>query len=394
MRETLFVSNSLERKTHRYYFIVLSISLISMVMGGTEWPLIAGGFRYIHMLSPILIFPRFLIVLVEIKGWKQWFVLLSLPIILFTSFMVLNPYEVLDPYFFSISAYNISFKKILKYFLVINATIWIITTLAATVHLLPNISLSRESLDAENMTYTGDLVKRYKFGYNYPTNYAAHLTYICIIWFVLKNRSARYIHYIIFLLGAFHVYYNCYARLDTVCILLFVLIFFLYNKSYAYKFWTLGITKFVIKYYVLFAAILMIYLTYSYYEDPSSELLNLLNLIMSNRLKLGADALESHGISILGQEFIFYFHSDRHGYNFIDSSYLQLLVIYGLFYFAYILYSHVRLCSINLNRNYFYVPLAVSMVAFHSIVFQGLMCFEFNPFCLGLFAIQDVQKLK
>lgn len=387
--KSLDYHNNLEYRTRRYFYIVLVLSLSSTILGGTEWPL-ARGFRYVYMISPLLILPRFVIVLTEMKGWKQWFVLFSLPVILYTSFLVLNLYEVLNPYLFTISAYNTSFRRILKYYLVVNSSIWILTTIAAYVHIIPNIGQPRDSFDVDSMNYTGEIVYRYCFGYNYPTNYAAHLTYICIIWFVLRMRRARFVDFVIFLLGAIHIYRNCYAKLDTICVIFFMLFFYLYNYSYKLKLWHSSIAKLYFKYSICLAAFIIVYVTYSFYRDTSSDLYNLINIITSNRLSLGADAIESHGFSLFGQEFEFYFHNDRHGYNFIDSSFMQLLIIYGLFYFIFILFCHIRVSSIYMKSKFIYIPIAISMISLHSILFQGLFSFEYNPFYLGLFAVKDI----
>lgn len=381
---------SFEEKTRHIFFWALTISLSSFVLIKTSWPH-AQGFKYIAPIGLALVLYRFFAVISVMKGWQLRLVLISCPSFLITACIVDLPENVLYPYFFAVSAYNISFRKILKYFLLINATIWLLTTFAAVIHILPNImGDDRETLDVFDLESAGETVLRYNFGYNYPTDYAAHLTYICIMWFVIRGRDARFYEYILFLLGAIHVYRNCNARLDTVCIVLTLLLFFIYNKCSRSSFWSWRIVKKGTIYASVLAAALIIILTYLYKVDPTDEILTVINMLSSGRLKLGADAFVDYGISVFGQYIKFYAHDDPQRYNFIDSSYLQLLIVYGVLFFLFALFSHIYVCKKNVKKSQLIIPLAIFVVSLHSIIFQGLMNFQFNPFYLGIFAIQDI----
>lgn len=380
---------SIEEKTRHIFFWALTISLSSFVLMKTSWPH-AQGFKYIAPIGLSLVLYRFFAVISVMKGWQLRMILISCPSFLITACIVDLPENVLYPYFFAVSAYNISFRKILKYFLLINAAIWLLTTFATVIHILPNENYDRETLDVINLESSGETAFRYNFGYNYPTDYAAHLTYICIMWFVIRGRNIRYYDYILFSIGAIHVYRNCEARLDTVCIVLTLLLFFIYNKSSHSNFWSWRIVKKVIIYASVLAAALIIILTYQYAIDSTDEILTAIDILSSGRLKLGAEALDEYGISIFGQYVKFYHHEDPTRYNFIDSSYVQLLIVYGLLFFMFALFCHVYACKLNMKKSQLIIPLAIFVVSLHSIIFQGLMNFQFNPFYLGIFAIQDI----
>lgn len=384
---------STEKKTRCLFFLALVISLSSFVLMKTAWPH-AQGFKYIAPIGLAIVLLRFFIILNVLTGWQFRLVLISLPFFLYTASIVDLPENVLYPYFFAVSAYNISFRKILKCFFLINVSIWLITTLAAVVHILPNLSYDREVLDVIDMTKTGGTVFRYNFGYNYPTDYAAHLTYICIMWFVIRGRNIRFYDYILFLIGAIHVYRNCDARLDTICILFSLLLFFIYNNSFHSGFWSNWIIKKLIIYASLVAAILILYLTYKYLLDSEDEVISIINIILSGRLRYGSEAIEEYGIPIFGQHIKFYYGDDPIHYNFIDSSFVQLLIVYGLVYFLFAIFCHVYVCKKNIKNFQLYVPLAICTVSLHSIVFQGLMNFQFNPFYLGLFAMHDTKSFR
>lgn len=383
-------SASFEKNTRHIFFWALVISLSSFVLMKTEWPH-AQGFKYIAPIGLALVLYRFFAVISVMKGWQLRLILISCPSFLITACIVDLPENVLYPYFFAVSAYNISFRKIIKYFLFINVAIWLLTTFAAVVHILPNMAGDdRETLDAISLESSGESVLRYNFGYNYPTDYAAHLTYICIMWFLIKGRDIRYYDYILFLIGAMHVYRNCNARLDSICIVLTLLLFFTFDKSFRSRFWSWRIVKNGIIYASAMAAALIIILTYQYTIDSTDEIIIAINLLSSGRLSLGAEALEDYGISVFGHYIKFYAHDDPLRYNFIDSSYVQLLIVYGVLFFLFALFCHIYVCKQNMKKSQLFVPLAIFVVSLHSIVFQGLMNFQFNPFYLGLFAIQDI----
>ena len=385
---------SAEEKTRHLFFWALVISLSSFVLMKTVWPH-AQEFKYIAPIGLALVLYRFFIVLSVMRGWQLRLILISCPSFLITACIVDLPENVIYPYFFAVSAYNISFRKIIKYFLLINVTIWLLTTFAAVVHILPNISGDdREILDAINLESSGETAWRYNYGYNYPTDYAAHLTYICIMWFVIRGRNVRYYDYVLFLLGAIHVYRNCDARLDTICIVLTLLLFFIYNHSSHSSFWSWRIVKKGIIYASVMAAALIILLTCQYRVYPTDEIIMAIDLLSSGRLNLGAKALDEYGISVLGQYIKFYYHDDPVRYNFIDSSFVQLLIVYGVLFFLFSLFCHIYINKKNMEKLQLYVPLAICIVSLHSVVFQGLMNFQFNPFYLGLFAIQDITELR
>ena len=138
------------------------------------------------------------------------------------------------------------------------------------------------------------------------------------------------------------------------------------------------------KYIFPLCALLIIFLTYLY--STGDDFILLINFFLSGRLALGFDALMSKGIPLLGQKYIQYGAGSGIYYNFIDSSYLVLLIIYGIILFLLVMYVYVRICShcISIrNRVLLYV---LFMIAINSMIEQHFMEFAYNPFYMAFSA--------
>ncbi len=69
--------------------------------------------------------------------------------------------------------------------------------------------------------------------------------------------------------------------------------------------------------------------------DPSSSFWNKINGFLSNRMSLGADALSEYGVKVLGQPVIWIGNGSgkiNGVYNYVDCSYLQILIQYGILF--------------------------------------------------------------
>ena len=138
------------------------------------------------------------------------------------------------------------------------------------------------------------------------------------------------------------------------------------------------------KYIFPLCALLIIFLTYLY--STGDDFILLINFFLSGRLALGFDALMSKGIPLLGQKYIQYGAGSGIYYNFIDSSYLVLLIIYGIILFLLVMYVYVRICShcISIrNRVLLYV---LFIIAINSMIEQHFMEFAYNPFYMAFSA--------
>lgn len=129
------------------------------------------------------------------------------------------------------------------------------------------------------------------------------------------------------------------------------------------------------------------------FYDPSIHVLSSFNNILSNRLELGHRAIERYGFSILGQKIKWMGFSIKKPtleamteYNYVDSSYLQLALQYGLLFIFIVIgiYTYGIYRAIQLSD--FYLIDIYIIVLIFALVEPRLMNFAFNPFPLLIFS--------
>ena len=140
---------------------------------------------------------------------------------------------------------------------------------------------------------------------------------------------------------------------------------------------------------VVFFASVMIYLTYQYRID-GSEVYEILDLILSGRLRLGSDALFDEGIPFFGQHYLqIGGEASAIAYNFIDCSYLVWLIIYGIFFFILAMSSLTYICFRSVNSREYLIAIIMSLLALQGSLVSIFLNFAYNPFFMALFADWD-----
>jgi oligosaccharide repeat unit polymerase wzy len=231
----------------------------------------------------------------------------------------------------------------------------------------------------ENMVSFREEKVRNSFGFIYATDFAAHIFYLVLMYFYLRSGKFNLIEIMLFLYSSFFIANQCDARLDSICIIMIVFFSIYINLTKGRDCYFSGY-----KYIFPLCALLIIFLTYLY--STGDDFILLINFFLSGRLALGFDALMSKGIPLLGQKYIQYGAGSGIYYNFIDSSYLVLLIIYGIILFLLVMYVYVRICShcISIrNRVLLYV---LFMIAINSMIEQHFMEFAYNPFYMAFSA--------
>lgn len=146
--------------------------------------------------------------------------------------------------------------------------------------------------------------------------------------------------------------------------------------------------------FVIFAAI-AIYFQYTY--DPALEWMGKLNSLFSGRLALGHWGFELYGIQPFGSfvEFTTMLEAtETNKFFYIDSAYVQLLLIYGAIIFGLVALSYTLIGKQIVKKNDRYFGLVLIFLFAHSITDPQLMSPEFNPFllCLGYYGLNKYRE--
>ena len=136
------------------------------------------------------------------------------------------------------------------------------------------------------------------------------------------------------------------------------------------------------------------------YNRDSSTWIKINNML-TGRLTLSQDAINYYGINLLGHNVEWKGFSINHAsydvgeYNYVDSSYLQLTINYGVIFmvvvlavFSYAIYKHIK-------ANDYYTVVIYIFILTLTLTEPQLMNFSFNPFSLLAFGMiaKDINDL-
>lgn len=297
--------------------------------------------------------------------------------------------QLLDTALLIVGAYKINYKKILKVYLGVSVPIIIWTMIAARLELVTNLIYNQEGRVRES------------FGFVYPTDFAAHVFFVVVAWVLLRQVKCS-----LFELGGMIILVvflaaNCDSRNSELGILLIVGgVIYLKVMDYIAvkknkKYYPSKLIKWVCLGSPIIFAPVMILLCRFY--NPNNQIMSFLNKVTTERLKLGKRTFDNYDIQILGQ----YVDMVGNGgstekpayYTFIDCSYINILMRYGLLIFIVVL---IILEIIMLkNRSNLYILGLIVVICLHSVMEHHLFEFYYNVFIILPFvSFQSVENFK
>ena len=116
-----------------------------------------------------------------------------------------------------VAAYGINFKKILKVYLWDSVILVIFYTSLAIVGIIPNA------------VYCSEGVTRYAFGSIWCTDYSAKIFFMILICLYLYSKRMKWFHWILLCLPIAVVFYYTRCKLDLICNILAVIVFYLHE---------------------------------------------------------------------------------------------------------------------------------------------------------------------
>lgn len=376
-------TTKIEQQTQVLFFIALSLAVLGSLYRFSTWPGHSLLAKYIALTGLFLAFLRFLAVLYSMPIKNTLIVILLSPLILYTCTRVHERTYLLYLFLFCVAAWNMNFRSIVKFFFLINLVFFIVTVFSSICGIIENKVYTRDEFDVIEAVKNQEIRTRYCFGYNYPTDFAAYFTYLNIMWWYLRNGILKWMDYILLVISILFVDHYCNAR--TEMIVMSLIVFF----SLYYRYRVLQTTKLTwIEniYFILsvpFFAVLMIFLEYQYINS-SDEIFQFIDIALSGRLHLGADAITTKGITWFGQYYVQHGGETKVQYNYIDCQYLIWLIIYGLFTFFLAISVYVLICKKSISSREYLTAIIISVLAVQNIIFPSLGLIKYCPFFMAL----------
>lgn len=312
---------------------------------------------------------------------KKWRLIIILSLLLSLIVGVINGryFELLATVALIFGAKGLNFRNVLRYYFSISAFFCI------SVIFLCKLGIIRDNI-AEPLTrinfLTGADSIRHSFGYVWPTNLSTHVFFILLTLWIYKKGHLNLWHCFFYAIISYLLLLYTDSRLGAGCILLlpfFSLFIYIRDKmGLCFSKW-----NFLYVIWIPFISIAMIYVTQNY--DASNSLWVILNTLFSGRLRIGHEAMTDYGTKLFGQYYVQYGGQNAGDYyNFIDSSYIQLIVIYGILYTVLFISAFLFVAYNAYKRRDIPLLLAIFVAGISGAIAQHFLQIYMNPILLAL----------
>ena len=269
------------------------------------------------------------------------------------------------------SARDIDFRKLLATF-----------SLATFSVLCLTIFASQQGIIA-NMFMNADNGYRFSLGFNYVSFASQRLFFALCSYLMFRGKKISYIE----LLALFSATIYMYQQTSTsspfylsILILAYALFSIkIFKKGFIIEnFWISRVTNYG------FILALVVILYFCFYS--SGNLFHLVDQYTHNRLRLSVEGFQNFGVHLFGQRISFstldIFGNFTSNYNFIDSSFVQLLVIDGLIVSAFMLFALTKVMKYFVSIRKDIVLACLGVMIIHGMFDPQMLVLRYSPLIL------------
>lgn len=303
--------------------------------------------------------------------WKQLLIVMGLFIAMFI--VAKNRDGLLDTNVLLLvfSARDIDFRKLLGTF-----------SAATFLVLCLTIYASQKDIIA-NMFMNADSGYRFSLGFNYVSFASQRLFFALCSYLMYRGKKISYLELLALLLATIYMYQQTSTSSPfylSILILTYALFSIkIFKKEFIIEnFW---LTK-IATYAFIIALILTLY--FCFYS--SGNVFRLVDQFTHNRLRLSVEGFRNFGVPWLGQHITFtttdIFGNFTSNYNFIDSSFVQLLVIDGLVVGGFMLFSLTNVMRYFVSIRKDIVLACLGIMIIHGMFDPQMLVLRYSPLIL------------
>ena len=269
------------------------------------------------------------------------------------------------------SARDIDFRKLLGTF-----------SIATFLVLCLTIYASQKGIIA-NMFMNADGGYRFSLGFNYVSFASQRLFFALCTYLMFRGKRISYLELMALLLATIYMYQQTSTSSPfylSILILTYALLSIkIFKKEFIIgNFWT----KTLVQYGFILALVIILY--FCFYS--SGNLFHLVDQFTHNRLRLSVEGFRNFGVSWLGQHIIFttmdIFGNFTSNYNFIDSSFVQLLVIDGLIVSTFMLFALTKVMKYFVSIRKDIVLACLGIMIIHGMFDPQMLVLRYSPLIL------------
>lgn len=269
------------------------------------------------------------------------------------------------------SARDIDFRKLLGTF-----------SIATFLVLCLTIYASQKGIIA-NMFMNADGGYRFSLGFNYVSFASQRLFFALCTYLMFRGKRISYLELMALLLATIYMYQQTSTSSPfylSILILTYALLSIkIFKKEFIIgNFWT----KTLVQYGFILALVIILY--FCFYS--SGNLFHLVDQFTHNRLHLSVNGFQNFGVSWLGQPISFttldIFGNFTSNYNYIDSSFVQLLVIDGLIVSVFMLFALTKVMRYFVSIQKDIVLACLGIMIIHGMFDPQMLVLRYSPLIL------------
>jgi len=351
------------------YIIYLTASILSIAKIITLFPF-AGLLAYLKLMAAGIVFLK--VIMDEYYKRNQILLFLFLTILAIYSGIQAGTFTLFCALCFIFGARDIPFQIILKISMVLQLMIMAVTAVAIAGGLIQNEPVG-EFVWQETVVESGNKL-RYNLGYFHPNTIAGIVLFFTFM-FICYRKKCTFITFVICMAINYCIYQWTGSRtsflMSLICLPL--MLWFTHKKRIQI------IWKILLILAPLILSMMAVILSISY--DPEVQWMAHINTMLSGRLGLGQAAFETYGFLPFGQKIV-WITNFKDAYNYVDSSYMRLLLDFG--YIVFIVVIIACMCTMYFllkqdNREYSIAFLALLVYA---MIEPTIFSIENQPFYL------------
>lgn len=224
---------------------------------------------------------------------------------------------------------------------------------------------------------------RYSLGFNWVTNPAQLAFFFVAAYVVLRNKKTTYWEMLLLELVSGYIYFYT-DTINPFLLTTVLLAYMAFERFRAFKplFLRVQFFKSVLSYPFALAAALM----FMGAMLPQGRVFQLLNRVFNRRFWLSYNGLVEYGIHPFGQRIVFRNQSEQGGflagYNYVDSSYIQYTLLYGIFFMLLIIIALSLVTRNVVSENNELLAVVLAILAIHAMFDPQLLWLWYSPFAM------------
>lgn len=263
---------------------------------------------------------------------------------------------------------DVDFKKVLKLYGALTVLLLVLAAAAAFAKRIEDYPFFRGE------------VPRFSFGTLSPLDFATYICILFLVWWCIRRDRLSWWEIGAGALITACVHILCDTKTSTLILALTVLAAIIVKLTSSAKKgsgkapWLLVIIGLV----PVICAVFIIAASFLYHEEGA--IWQRLNSVLNDRLSFGRTAFDRYGVSLFGRVIETTGAPGTSNYFYIDSSYVFILLRYGIFAFLGSM-ALVEIPALHLaKKRDAYAVLSIAFIAIHAVMEHQLTDISFNPF--------------